>query len=58
MGHKQCGKGECAIDAVKPVGRFYMVFEGSVKSFDELFVGSVDLGLTVEILEPYHLSVL
>ena len=58
MGHKQGDKGECAMDAVKAVGRFYMVFEGSVESFDELLVGSVGLGLTVEILEADHLAVL
>ena len=58
MGHKQCGQRECAIDAVKPVGRFYMVLEGSVESFDELLVGSVGFGLIVEILESDHLAVL
>ena len=58
MGHKQGGKGECTIDAVKAVGRLYMVLKGPVESFDELFVGSVGFGLRVEILEPNHLSVL
>ena len=58
MGYKQGGKGECAIAAVKPVGRFYVVFEGSVESFDELLVGSVGFGLGVEILEPDDLAVL
>jgi hypothetical protein len=58
MGHKEGDKGACTVDAVKAVGRFYMVFKGSVESFDELFVGSVVLGLTVEILESYHLAVL
>ena len=58
MGYKERGKREWAIDTVKPVGWFYMVFEGSVESFDELLVGSVGFGLTVEILESYHLPVL
>src|SRR3990172_179408 len=58
MGDKQGDQGECTIVAVKAVGRFYMVFEGSVESFDELFVGSVGFGLRVEILEPYNLVVL
>ena len=58
MGHKQGNKGGCAIVAVKPVGRFDMVFEGAVESFDELFVGSVGFRLAVEILEPYDLVML
>ena len=58
MGHKEGGQGECAIDTVKPVGRFDMVFEGSVETFDELLVGSELLGLTVEILEADDLAVL
>lgn len=58
MGHKQSGKGECAIDAVEAVGRFDMVLEGSVESFDELLVGSVGFGLRVKILESDDLSVL
>ena len=57
MGHKQGGKGECAIDAVKSMGRFDMVFEGSVESFDKLLVGSVGFGLRVEILESDYLAV-
>ena len=57
MGHKQGGKGQCAIVAVKPVGRFDMVLKGSVESFDELLVGSVGLGLSLEILESDHLAV-
>jgi hypothetical protein len=35
-----------------------MVFEGSVEAFNELLVGSVGLGLTVEVLEPDHGAVL
>ena len=35
-----------------------MVFKGAVEAFDELFVGSVGLGLSVEILEPDDLAVL
>ncbi len=58
MGHKQGGKGQCAIGAVKAVGRFDMVFEGSVESFHELLVRSVGLGLGVKILESDHLAVL
>jgi len=58
MGHKQGDKGESAIDAVKAMGRFDMVFKGSVKSFNELFVGSELLGLTIKILEPNDLAVL
>ena len=58
MGHKQGDQGECTIDAVKAVGRFYMVFKGSVESFDELLVGSVGFGLSVEILESDDLVVL
>ncbi len=56
--HKQGDKGECTIDAVKAVGRFYMVLKGSVESFDELLVGPVGFGLTVEILEADDLAVL
>jgi len=58
MGHKQGDQGESTIGAVKAVGRFYMVFKGSVESFDELLVGSEVLGLRVEILEPDDLAVL
>ncbi len=58
MGHKQGDQGECPIVAVKAVGRFDMVFESSVESFDELFVRSVGFGLRVEILESYNLVVL
>ena len=58
MGHKERGKGECTINAVKAVGRFYMVFKGPVESFDELLVGAVGFGFSVEILELYYLSVL
>jgi len=58
MGHKQGDQGKSTIGAVKAVGRFYMVFKGSVESFDELLVGSELLGLTVEILEPNDLAVL
>ena len=58
MGHKEGGQGECAIDTVKPVGRFDMVFIGTVESFDELLIGSVDFGLRVEILESNDLAVL
>lgn len=45
MGYKQGGQGEGTVNTVKPVGRFDMVFKGSVESFDELLVGSVSLGL-------------
>jgi len=58
MGHKQGDKGESTIGGVKAVGRFYMLFKDAVEAFDELFVGSVGFGLTVEILEAYHLAVL
>ena len=58
MSHKQGDQSESAIDAVKAMGRFDMVFEGSVESFDELFVGSVGFGLSVEVLESYDLPVL
>ena len=58
MGHKQGDQGEGAVDAVKAVGRFYMVFKGAVESFDELLVGAVGFGLPVEILEPDDLMVL
>jgi len=57
MGHKQGDKGKSTIGAVKAMGRFYMVFEGPVESFNELLVGSELLGLTVKILESYHLAV-
>jgi len=50
MGDKQDHEGEGAVEAVKPVGRFDMMFEGPVESFDELLVGSVGLRLAVEIL--------
>ena len=58
MGHKEGGQSEGAINAVKPMGRIDMVFVSSVESFDELFIGSVDFGLAVEILESYDLVVL
>ena len=58
MGDKQGDKGEGTVGAVKAMGRFYMVFKGSIESFDELLVGSVGLGLTVEILESDDLVVL
>ena len=58
MGHKEGDKGESTIGTVKTVGRLYMVFKGPVESFDELLVGSVGFGLTVEILEPDDLAVL
>ncbi len=51
MGYKEGGKGDGAIDAVKSMGRFDMVFESSVESFNELFEGSVGCRLVVEILE-------
>jgi len=58
MGHKQGDQGEGAVDAVKAVGRFYMVLKGSVESFDELLVGSELLGLAIEILESDDFAVL
>ncbi len=58
MGHKQGDQGKSTIGAVKAVGRFNMVFKGSVESFDELLVGPELLGLTVEILEADDLVVL
>ena len=58
MGHKEGDQGKSAIDAVKAVRRFYMMFEGAVEAFDELLVGSELLGLPVEILEPNDLTVL
>lgn len=58
MGDKEDNEGPGALDAVKAVRWFYMVFKGSVESFDKLLVGSVGLGLTVEILEPDDLSML
>ena len=58
MSHKEGDEGESTIDAIKAVGRFDMVFEGSVETFDELFVGSELLGLGVEILEADDLAVL
>ena len=58
MGYKQGDKGEGTVDAVKAVGRFHMVFKGPIESFDELLVGSVGFGLTVEILESDDLVVL
>jgi len=58
MSHKQGDQSESAIDAVKAMGRFDVVFEGSVETFDELLVGSELLGLTVEILESDDLAVL
>ena len=38
MGYKEGNKGKSTIGAIKPMRRFYMVFEGSVESFDELLV--------------------
>ena len=58
MGHKEGGQGDCAIGAIKPVGRLDMVFKGSVEPFNELLIGSVGFGLCVEILEADHLVVL
>ena len=58
MGHEQGDKGKGTIGAVKAVGWFYVVFKGPVEAFDELFVGSELLRLTVEILESDHLAVL
>ena len=58
MGDKEDNKGPGALDAVKAMRWFYMVFKGPVESFDKLLVGSVGLGLTVEILEPDDLSML
>jgi len=58
MGHKQGDKGESTVDAVKAVGRFYMVFKGPIESFDELLVGSELLGLAIEILESDDFAVL
>ena len=58
MGDKEGDQGESPVGTVKAVGRFHMVFEGAVESFDELLVGSELLGLTVEILEPDDLVVL
>ncbi len=58
MGNKEGDKGESPIGTVKAVGGFYMVFKGAVESFDELLVGAVGFGLTVEILESDHLAVL
>ena len=50
VGDKEDHEGEGAVDAVKSVGWFYMMFEGPVESFDELLVGSVGLRFAVEIL--------
>ena len=58
MGYKEGDQGESPIGAVKAVGRFYMVFKGAVETFDELFVGSELLRLTVEILKSNDLAVL
>ena len=58
MGDKEDNEGPSALDAVKAVRWFDMVFKGPVESFDKLLVGSVGLGLTVEILEPYDPSML
>ncbi len=58
MSDKQDDQGESTVDAVKAMGWFYMVFKGSVESFDELLIGSELLGLTVEILETNNLAVL
>ena len=58
MGHKEDDQGEGTIGTVKAMGRFNVVFKGAVEAFDELFVGSKLLGLTVEILESNDLAVL
>ena len=58
MSDKQGDQGESTIGAVEAVGRFDMVFEGPVESLDELLVGSVGFGFSVEILEADHLAVL
>jgi hypothetical protein len=58
VGDKEDHQGQGSVDAVKPVGRFHMMFEGSVESFDGLFIGPVRFRLAVEILESDHLPVL
>lgn len=51
MGYKQSGKGDCAVDTIKPMRGFYMVLEGSVQSLNELFEGPICFRFAVEILE-------
>jgi len=43
VGDEEGHQGPGSVEAVKPVGRFHMMFEGPVESFDELLVGSVGL---------------
>jgi hypothetical protein len=50
MGYKEGNKGKSAIGAIKPMRRFYMVFEGSVESFNELLVRSELFRFIIEIL--------
>jgi len=38
---KESDEGDCAIDAIKPMRRFHVVFKGSVEAFNELFEWSV-----------------
>jgi hypothetical protein len=58
VGDKEDYQGQGSMEAIKPVGRFHMMFEGPIESFDELLVGSVGLRLAVEILESDYLAVL
>ena len=50
MGYKEGNKGKSAIGAIKPMRRFYMVFEGSVEPLDELLVRSKLFRFIIEIL--------
>ncbi len=43
VGYKESDERGCAIDAIKPVRRFHMVFKGSIESFNELLKWPVRL---------------
>ena len=58
VSNKQGSKRDCAIRAIKPVRRFYVVFISSVKTLNELFEGSEFLGLFIEVLKSNDLMML
>ena len=48
---KENDKRQGAVIGFKAAGRAHMEFEGSVKTFDELFEGSVSFRFLVEVLQ-------
>ena len=58
MGYKESNEGDGAIDAIKPMRWFNMLFKGSVEPFNPLFECSERFRFAVEILESNDLLVL